>query len=157
MRTIETTVYEFGELSDSAKERARDWCREGALDYEWWDSTYEDAARIGLKLKSFDLDRNRHATGAFTEYAVIVAEKIIKEHGESCETFKTATAYLANIGRTNEEGEREAFSAEFERSLIEDYSIILQNEYEYLLSDEAVDESILCNGYTFTEAGKRCG
>ena len=37
------TVYQFDELSDSAKEKARDWYRLGAMDYEWWDYVYEDA------------------------------------------------------------------------------------------------------------------
>lgn len=32
----------FDQLEDSAKERARDWYREGALDYEWWEFIYED-------------------------------------------------------------------------------------------------------------------
>lgn len=46
MRVMETTVYKFGELSDRAKERARDWFRQGNLDYDWWDFIYEDAATI---------------------------------------------------------------------------------------------------------------
>ena len=48
MRTeiIERTLYQFNELSDKAKEKARDWYREGALDYEWYDSVYEDAGAI---------------------------------------------------------------------------------------------------------------
>lgn len=33
----------------------------------------------------------------------------------------------------------------------------LQAEWEYRLSDEAIDESILANEYTFTETGKRFG
>lgn len=33
----------------------------------------------------------------------------------------------------------------------------LEREYDYLSSDEAVDEAILANGYTFTEAGRRFG
>lgn len=33
----------------------------------------------------------------------------------------------------------------------------LEREYDYLTSDEAVDEAIAANGYTFTEAGKRFG
>lgn len=33
----------------------------------------------------------------------------------------------------------------------------LEREYDYLTSDEAVDETIIANGYTFTEAGKRFG
>ena len=31
-------VYQFNELSDRAKERAREWYREGALDYDWWEN-----------------------------------------------------------------------------------------------------------------------
>ena len=32
-----------------------------------------------------------------------------------------------------------------------------ETEYDYLSSDEAVDEAIAANGYTFTEAGRRFG
>lgn len=33
----------------------------------------------------------------------------------------------------------------------------LEREYDYLTSDEAVDEAITANEYTFTEAGRRFG
>ena len=33
----------------------------------------------------------------------------------------------------------------------------LEREYAYLTSDAVVDEAILANGYTFTEAGQRFG
>lgn len=33
----------------------------------------------------------------------------------------------------------------------------LEREYDYLSSDEAVDETIEANEYTFTEAGRRFG
>ncbi len=33
----------------------------------------------------------------------------------------------------------------------------LEREYEYLTSDEAVDEAIIANEYTFTETGRRFG
>lgn len=41
------TLFKFDELSDSAKGKARDWYREGAFDYDWWESVYEDAAQCG--------------------------------------------------------------------------------------------------------------
>ena len=40
------TVYQFGELSDAAKDKARDWWRAGGMDYDWWDAVYDDFARI---------------------------------------------------------------------------------------------------------------
>lgn len=49
-RTVERTVYEFSELSESAKERARDKYREHGISYDWWDSIYEDAVNIATYL-----------------------------------------------------------------------------------------------------------
>jgi hypothetical protein len=54
-RTKEITVYTFDELSDEAKERARQWWREGAFDHEWWDATYEDA-KTCFALLGFEID-----------------------------------------------------------------------------------------------------
>lgn len=42
MRTIETTVYTFDELSDSAKQKALDADRDRDVDHNWWEFTYED-------------------------------------------------------------------------------------------------------------------
>ncbi len=176
-RIITTPVYDFDDLDDKAKDKARDWYREGALDYGWWDSTYEDAETIGLRIKSFELDRGRHATGEFKYFggAEQCAGLILENHGKDCETYKTAKQYLADLAKLNAEIEavdgddetnveyelwqdkRGELNDEFLRSLLEDYSIMLQHEYEYLLSDEAVDETIRANEYTFTETGKREG
>ncbi len=43
MRTIETTVYQFSELSDAAKERARQWYRDSNDDNLWSEHVIEDA------------------------------------------------------------------------------------------------------------------
>ena len=53
---IETTVYQFEELSDGAKEKARAWYREGACDHDWHDFIFEDFVMIctilGITLKT---------------------------------------------------------------------------------------------------------
>ena len=57
MSTIfETEVFTFDELSDEAKEKAREWYREGALDYEWWDGVYDTAKTAGACL-GIDVDK----------------------------------------------------------------------------------------------------
>jgi hypothetical protein len=173
MKTITTKVYQFSELSDAAKENARDWWHQCAIHLEWWNSTYDDAKRIGLKITGFELDCNRQAAGKFISGAEECAWKIEKEHGEQCETFKTAQAFLKErdaivqaaprdeVGEPVSEWELDEklneCEAEFLKSILEDYSIMLQNESEYLVSNEAVDESITDNEYTFTESGKRFG
>lgn len=46
MRTIINKVFPLSELSDAAKEAARNWYRQYAMDDNWYDSVYEDAANI---------------------------------------------------------------------------------------------------------------
>lgn len=43
---IEITVFTFDELSNAARQRAREWYREENLDDEWWDCTYDDFSAI---------------------------------------------------------------------------------------------------------------
>jgi hypothetical protein len=50
MRIMETKVYKFSELSPEAKEKARDWYRETAFDYDWWDAVYEQVVASGEAL-----------------------------------------------------------------------------------------------------------
>lgn len=52
----QTTVYTFDELSESAKERARNWWREGAFDYEWYEHVYTDATDC-LALAGFEVEK----------------------------------------------------------------------------------------------------
>ena len=51
-----TTVYQFPELSDTAKEKARSWYRELGPHDDWWDAVYEDFERVceilGIRLKT---------------------------------------------------------------------------------------------------------
>ena len=51
-----TTVYQFPELSDIAKDKARSWYRELGPHDDWWDTVYEDFERVceivGIRLKT---------------------------------------------------------------------------------------------------------
>ena len=169
--TIVTRVYTFEQLTPQAQDKALDNLRETQLDYEWWEGTYSDAENVGLKITGFDLDRGSYCKGEFINDAEHCANSIIKKHGENCETYKTANAYLIDLrkwqkiqdeAQQNEDEKREdealqeieTIGEDFLKSILEDYRIILQHEYEYLLSDAAIKESIEANEYTFNEAGK---
>ena len=149
--TIE--IFTFDELNDKAKDKARAWWLEHGLDYKWFNDTYEDAKEIGLKITSFDLDCNRHAKGEFVSRAFETAEKILKDHVESCETYKTAKAFIEVLEKTTGEEEITELEDNFLKSLLGDYWIILQKEYENSTSDEYVDENIKCNEYMFNANG----
>lgn len=169
MRTIETTVYQFSELSNEAKQNAVNELSDINVHFEWWEPIYEDAQNIGLKITSFDLDRYRSATGEFILSACEVAQNILNEHGEMCETYKTAESFLnawnpvfsnyldethKNYESSESEYELLELEHEFLSSILEDYSIMLQKESEYRMTDEAIIETIEANEYEFTENGK---
>lgn len=169
MRTIRIKLYKFNELSESAKEKAIQSLSDINVDYDWWESIYEDAESIGLKINSFDLDRNRHAKGEFNLAANEVAANIFRDHGEDCQTYKTAASFIAEWEpvfnnymdenhedyESNESEERLInIESEFLKSLLEDYSTMLQEEYEYLTSEKAIIETIEVNDYEFTQDGK---
>lgn len=50
MKTVTKTLYEYDDLSDDAKAKARDWFREDGFDYEWWYGVYDDAKQIATIL-----------------------------------------------------------------------------------------------------------
>ena len=154
MRTIRTKIYKFSELSKEAQQKAIENLSGINVDYDWWQSIYEDAENVGLKITSFDLDRNRHAKGKFTGYAIDTAKDILEEHGKDCETYKTAEKFMSDYDNTLDE-DIEELEEDFLKSLLEDYSIMLQKECEYLQTEEAIKETIEANDYEFTREGKQ--
>jgi hypothetical protein len=149
MRKIEVRLYVYDELNEAAQERAREWYREAALDYDWWDGVEEDAANVGLKLDSFDLSRYQISLDWQSDCST-VAKKIIEDHGDCCSTYKAAMDYLSSEKKDDDE-------ARFIGTINHAYFTMLQEEYEYLLSDEHVEEAIIANDYEFLDTGKRFG
>lgn len=112
-RIIEKTVYTFDELSDKAKDRARDWWRESDHDYEWWDNVYEDFF-VTLPILGFDVSRRNgkhydisfqlHVQGegvgfdAYWEFKPDCVEKI-KEHAPQDSDLLAMAEELVSIFR----------------------------------------------------------
>jgi hypothetical protein len=164
MRTIRTKLYKFSELSKESQEKAIENLSSINVDYEWWEFTFEDAKNVGLEITEFYIDRG--CKGLFIDSAVDTANKIIEQHGAACETYKTAKTFLEEYeeekAKFEEEYEDEYFlsdedelAEDFLKSLLEDYRIMLRNEYEYLTSEKAIKETIEANDYEFTREGKR--
>lgn len=166
--TITRNLYKFEELSDDAKDKAIEKLWDINVDYDWWQWTYDDAEEIGLKLTGFDLDRGSYCKGDFIDTAEYTAKKIIDNHGDTCcEAYTDAQNYLkeleAAIAKNLEENadcdypedylDTEEIDDEFLRNLLEDYRILLQKEWDYLTSIEAIIETIEANEYEFDEDG----
>lgn len=164
MKVLEITVYSFNELSKEAQQKAISNLYDINVDNEWWEFIYEDAKNAGLKITGFDLDRGSYCKGEFILSAHEVAANIVRDHGETCETFKTAQSFLDAVneiqGKYEEfegadyEGEMMDAESDFLNSLCEDYLTMLRKEYEYLTSDEAIKETIEASEYTFLADGR---
>jgi hypothetical protein len=170
MKTKTVNMYDFEELSDRAQETALENVAGFYSNYEWYESVYEDAEAAGLRIKEFNTDSSRYCRGDFINSAEDCANYIIDNHGEKSETYATAEtylrdkAYLIKSAPVNDDGEYtdeieldctlEDLDRDFLQSILEDYSIILHQEWEYINSKEVILESINSNGYMFTIDGE---
>ncbi len=162
MKIKSYTVYKFKELSEEAQQKAIEKLYDINVDCGWWEFIYEDAETIGLKITGFNIDRGAYCKGDFIESPLTVIKLIKENHGESCETYKTACQYeklILECPKDEEgepiEGELEVIEDDFRNSLLEDYRIMIEQEYEFLTSKEAIIETIQANNYDFTDKGKR--
>jgi hypothetical protein len=162
MKTKTINLYQFSELSESAKQKAIENLWDVNVSEDWWLQTYEDAEEIKLKIKEFDIDRASYVKAEFMISAPETAELIKIGHGKECETHKTSTTFLnalneltskhSDINDVSEE-DIEELEDEFLKSLCEDYRIMLTQNYEYYTSKEAIIETIEANEYDFDENG----
>jgi len=173
MKTHTVNTYSFNELSAEAQENAINNLSDINVNFDWWEWTYNDAKEIGIKIEGFDIDRPNYCNIKFIDSAPEIANKIMKEHGEECKTYKAAAEFLDNYdklvakysdgdGEKVAEGNEEDFDNEadeleesFKQNLAGDYLKMLKDEYEYQSSREAIIETIEANDYQFLETGKR--
>jgi thiamine pyrophosphate-dependent acetolactate synthase large subunit-like protein len=170
MRTITKNIYYFSELSEEAKQQAIEKLYNINVDFQWWKFTYEDAETVGLKINGFSLDRNYNCNIELIDNVFDICHKIIENHGEICDTYKTAKNWLSkydelfaryedenNKGYVDSEKENDFddelsdLEHDFKNSISSDYLTMLRNEYEYLTSEEAIIETIIANDYEFYE------
>lgn len=166
-KTKTITLYSFDELNEEQKQKAIDNLRDINVDYPDWSNIDYDSELIGLKI--IELQDHRPNKGEFITSAKDCANAILKEHGEQCETYKTAKSFLDEYlplekeWTDNEDNDGFPFeyenqacelSEEFLKSLLEDYRIMQNKDYEYLTSDESIIETIKANEYLFNANGK---
>ena len=141
MKQVTITLYELDELSEASRISAIESLRSINVEHDWWDSLYEDALSVGLKLTGFDLDY-MNISGDFIWPSDIVCNAIIKDHGDTTSTYLIASRYIGGDDKVLLD------------ALLRDYLHLLNEEYYYLIGDDAVAEAIRANEYWFTEDGK---
>lgn len=104
MKTIEIKLYSFDELSQEAKEKAINDCRNNQhyLDYDWWDGVY-DTFHEKAKAKGFDVDKIyfsgfwSQGDGAMFEYSKDT-DKLFNEFVEKLKIFPMRKQWLLTQG-----------------------------------------------------------
>ena len=211
MRVAETNVYKFSELSDSAKENAREWMRQAESSSFDPDLAYEDlqaiASIMGIEIAQRrqnvirrDGSHSSYMTpciywsgfssqgdGACFEASFTYSKGMkdgIRAYAPQDMTLHGIADIMADVQKRNFYGIRgnvthrghynHEYCTSFDlhrtddkpisvsdeelfvsavRSLMKWFYRQLESEYEYRMSDEAIDETIDANGYEFDESG----
>ena len=169
MKTIEIKLYEFDELPEEVKQKVLTDLYDINVFHEWWENVYEDAKNIGLEIRGFDIGRGNCCNGIFELSASEVAANIFRDHGEKCETYKTAEGFIedwqplfdAYMDERSDNYESDYLEdrmieeeQRFLNSLLHDYLQMLKQEHEYRTEEENIIDTIRANEYFFTEKGK---
>lgn len=161
MKTKTINVYKYSELNDKAKEKARAWFLEGNDIQFGWDCMKDDAKNVGIELTEYDYRRTMK--GELTLDFTQVMANILKEHGEQCETWKTAKEYQEKYTAVKQkpenddeiDAELETLEEEFLNAILEDYRVLMDQDVDYRETEEYIAEMMEANEYEFDENGRR--
>jgi hypothetical protein len=185
MRIIETKIFTFEELSDKAKEKAREWWRQ-CDDYDFGeaiDSLKKFADYFGITISDYRLDAYAHQSYVRFSKQDLADNVNIDADGHEIDEILSVNETLKGLisddkflsgncpftGMFWDEellyGIRSQLSSpdshnkedlnDCYRQCFENLFSAIQKDYEYQMSDEAVDGNITANDYEFTEEGKR--
>jgi hypothetical protein len=155
MEVVEIKIYSFEELDDDAKERAREWWRNG-LDYPWFSESIDSirvfAKHFGVSLMDWEIGggRNYIKTDATNDNFRGVRLADINP-----DFMPTGYCLDADLWETFYDEFKKTGDAKyaFEQAL-EAALCAIQRDIEYQYSNEAVDESLRFNEYQFTDDGR---
>ena len=154
MRVLTVEAFRFQDLEDEAKERAREWYRDG-LDYPWFsesiDSIRAFAKHFGVSLMDWEIGGGRNyiktdATNA--NFRGVRLDSINRDYMPTgyCLDADLWEAFYDEFKKTGDA--KHAFEQALEAALC-----AVQRDIEYHYSDEAVDESLRINEYEFNSNG----
>ena len=164
MRTITRNVYTYKELTAQAKKKAIEYFMEHgpAADF-WWTDIYEDAKETAnLIIDGFDLNHGRSINVRPLEFqdAESSAKKVLKQHGESCETYQIAKTFLEEYDAIDMEYEGdeervEELCDDYFEKIGNAYLRMLEREYDDITSEDYAIDYMENNNYEFYADGTR--
>jgi hypothetical protein len=156
METIEINLYAFDELSDEAKERAREWWRDG-FDYPWWSESHESIRafldHFGVEMRDWSMgERGRDYIKTNANKGHFRGRKL-RDYSRD---FMPTGYYLDSAlwGTFHDEWEATSDPMYAFQQALESALGAIASDVEYQFTDEAVDECLRINDYQFTEDGR---
>ena len=156
MKTATINLYQFNELSDDAKERAREWWRDG-LEYFWWDESIGSIRafcdHFGVKIKDYSIGAYspsymdtdaENANFRGMRLADFTRDAMPTGYCLDCALWQTFYDEFKRTGSA-----LKAFNEAIDAAVTE-----IKEDAEYQYSDECIDELLVANKYDFTENGK---
>ena len=156
MGIIKTKVYKFEELNDKAKEKAREWYKDGS-EYPWYEESKES---IKAFCDEFGVTVKDYSYGPWSYGYIKTDAENANFRGFKLKSFdreKMPTGYGldSTLRYTFADNFRELGALKaFERALDAAVRDITEDA-EFYYSNEVVDEMIIANEYEFTEDGRR--
>jgi len=154
MRVIEKTIYTFDELSDSAKENAREWMRVG-LEYPWFnearDSLRAFCDEFGIRVLDYSLGDYRGFVKTDASASNFRGRKLSQFDRE---VMPTGFCFDCSLRYTfADEWKKTGDALESFKNALESLVCEVERDVDFYFSDESIDESIIANGHEFDEHG----
>ena len=176
VREVTFKVYQFDELSEEVKEKVLDDNRYVAVDYfDWYCDVYSDAEEIGFKIEEFDLYR-KYIKVRLNTSVLDSIEKAMEYFSNDSKPFTIAKSYYDEIMKLKDSEEVKEYLEEnpdddpydaiynmslddkFYDEYVNDmkwvFLELLEDEFNYLTSDEFIIDMFEANDYDFFETGK---
>lgn len=171
MRQACKTVYTFEELSESAKDKARDWYRQG-FEYSWSEENHDSLKAFA---DEFGLSNIKFEYGGYSTYctatindddiAQLSGVRLWKYLNNNHDMDKLTAGDCPFTGYCMDESLMDHMREFMQKPDSRDYEDLIADclskwahdceaDFEYQYSDESIDESITINEYEFTENGE---
>ena len=175
METIKIKLYSFNELKEDIKDKVIQDNYDINVNYDWWDSTYYIFEEYGIKIKSFDLYRghidiqnildweeiaqNLKNNISDDNYLCIDSLNFIRERDISIKELGSGNelqGYSVDYDNWDVYDDRiTEIETEYKKDLQGGILNLLKGEYEYLISENAIIETLEANDYKFLKHGAR--
>ena len=157
MKQKTINIYQYDELSETAKEKARDWYRDG-MEFAWNSDSF---ASIQAFINHFGADLANYSIGPYSplDFKINFDNanfRSLKLKDFSRDFMPTGYCLDCTLWQTFHDEWKHTKSAKlaFETAVYEGFKD-LRSDMEWQLSDEAIEENIIANEYEFLESGKR--